>query len=142
MLTDLVGTILSMKVDIYVQQDTQDPDTGALKKLWVLDRTIPCFAKGNISNSSSGRGTDRQQYGTRYKDVESIQVRTAEFISHREKLVNIRSEKDQTLWFELNYPTNTPTVFEVFGNTPIMDPFGSVLGYNLMCQRSENQTID
>jgi hypothetical protein len=142
MLTDLVGTILSMKVDIYVQQDSQDSDTGALKKNWVLDRTVQCFAKGNISNSSTGRGSDRQKYGTRYRDVESISVRVGEFISHREKLVNIRSQKDETLWFELNYPTSTPTVFEVVGNTPIMDPFGSVLGYNLMCARSENQTID
>ena len=42
---------------------------------------------------------------------------------------------------ELNYPTNTPTVFEVIGSTPVTDGFGTVIAYNSVVKRSENQTI-
>lgn len=141
MSVDLVGSILSMKADIYSQMDAQDEDTGALKKTWAFTKTLPCFAKGSISSSGSGGGVDKQKYTTRFKDTESIQIRVDKFVSHRDKITNIRNNNGQIIWFELNYPTNTPTVFEVVGNTPITDPFGNVLGYNLLAQRSENQTI-
>jgi hypothetical protein len=137
---DLVGSILSMKADVYSQMDVQDEDTGALKKTWAFTRTVSCFAKGSI-NSTGGRGNDKQQYSTRFKDTEAIQIRVDQFVSHRDKISNIRNSNGQVIWFELNYPTNTPTVFEVVGNTPITDPFGNILGYNLLAQRSENQTI-
>lgn len=141
MSVDLVGSILSMKADIYSQMDAQDEDTGALKKTWAFTKTLPCFAKGSISSSGNGGGVDKQKYTTRFKDTESIQIRVDKFVSHRDKITNIRNNDGQIIWFELNYPTNTPTVFEVVGNTPITDPFGNVLGYNLLAQRSENQTI-
>ena len=140
MSVDLVGSILSMKADIYSQMDAQDEDTGALRKTWAFTKTLPCFAKGSVS-SSSGGGVDKQKYTTRFKDTESIQIRVDKFVSHRDKITNIRNNEGHVIWFELNYPTNTPTVFEVVGNTPITDPFGNVLGYNLLAQRSENQTI-
>jgi hypothetical protein len=45
------------------------------------------------------------------------------------------------IWTEINYPNETPTVFEVIGTTPITDPFGNVLAYNSSMKRSENQQI-
>ena len=140
MSVDLVGSILSMKADVYSQMDSQDEDTGALRKTWAFTKTVPCSAKGNIS-STGGRGSDKQKYATRFKDTEAIQIRVDQFVSHRDKITNIRNNDGKVIWFELNYPTNTPTVFEIVGNTPIVDPFGNVLGYNLLAQRSENQTI-
>jgi hypothetical protein len=129
-----------MKADVYSQMDAQDEDTGALRKTWAFTKTLSCFAKGSVS-SSGNSGRDKQKYTTRFKDTESIQIRVDKFVSHRDKITNIRNSEGQIIWFELNYPTNTPTVFEVVGNTPITDPFGNVLGYNLLAQRSENQTI-
>jgi hypothetical protein len=140
MSVDLVGSILSMKADVYSQIDEQDEDTGALKKTWAFTKTVSCFAKGSIS-SQGGSGMDKQKYTTRFKDTESIQIRVDQFVSHRDKITNIRNSEGKIIWFELNYPTNTSTVFEVVGNVPITDPFGNVLGYNLLAQRSENQTI-
>ena len=45
------------------------------------------------------------------------------------------------LWCEKSLVTETPTVFELTGTTPITDPFGGVLGYNSLARRSENQVI-
>jgi hypothetical protein len=138
---DLVDSVLSMKMDVYRQFDLQDPDTGAIKKEWQYYKTIDCAAKGVISNSSSTRTNSIQSYGTKYTNEEILQVRTAARLSYREKVTNIRDSKGNAIWVELDYPSETPTVFEVIGSTPVTDGFGSVIAYNSVIKRSENQRI-
>jgi len=138
---DLVDSILSMKLDIYRQYEIQDPDTGSIKRDWQYQRTIDAYAKGIISNSSTTRSSDKQVFSNKYSNEQVIQVRTSERLTVRDKITNIRDPKGNPIWSELNYPTETPTVFEIMGVTPITDPFGNVLGYNSSMRRSENQQI-
>lgn len=138
---DLIDSILVMKLDIYRQLDRQDVDTGEIKKEWQFYKTIDCHAKGSISNSATTRSTDKQSFSNRYTNEQTIQVRTSERLTAREKVTNIRDSYGNYIWVELNYPTETPTVFEVIGTTPITDPFGKVIGYNTSMKRSENQQI-
>ena len=138
---DLIDSVLSMKMDVYRQVDTQDPDTGALVKEWIYFKTVDCSVKGVISNSSSTRTNSIQSFGSKYSLEEILQVRTAVRLTFREKITNIRDSKDKTIWTELNYPTETPTVFEVIGSTPVTDGFGTVIAYNSVIKRSENQRI-
>jgi hypothetical protein len=137
----IIDAVLSMKMDVYRQSEIQDPDTGALKKEWNYHRTVNCHAKGVISNSATTRSSDKQVFDNKYKNDQVIQIRTAERLTAREKITNIRNAEGIYIWTELNYPTETPTVFEVIGTTPITDPFGRVLGYNSSMKRSENQQI-
>jgi hypothetical protein len=130
-----------MKMDVYRQLDIQDKDTGAIVKEWVYYKTIDCSAKGVISNSSSTRTNSIQSYGTKYVNEEILQIRTSQRLTYREKITNIRDSKNNTIWVELNYPTETPTVFEVIGSTPVTDGFGNVIAYNSVIKRSENQNI-
>lgn len=139
-MNSLVDSILTMKMDVYIQQDTQDPDTGAIKKQWMYSRTIACYAKGTISNVGA-TSSDSQTMGTRYSNKESIEIRSYGNVTLREKITNIRDSSDNVIWAELNYPTETPTVFEIIATTPITDPFGGILGYNCSARRSENQVI-
>jgi len=138
---DLVDSVMPMFLDVYRQFDLQDPDTGSIKKEWQFDRTVPCSAKGIISNSSSSRTGDRQILSNKYTNEQMLQIRTSEKITLREKITNIRDKEGTVICEELNFPTNTPTVFEVMGITPMTDPLGGVLGYNSTVKRSENQTI-
>jgi hypothetical protein len=130
-----------MFMDVYRQFDLQDPNTGAIKKEWQFDRTVPCSAKGIISNSSSSRTGDKQIMSNKYINDQILQVRTSEKINLREKLTNIRDSEGNVIWEEINFPSNTPTVFELMGITPMTDPLGGVVGYNSTIKRSENQTI-
>jgi hypothetical protein len=138
---DLVDSVLSMKMDVYRQTDLQNPDTGAIVKEWIYYKTIDCSAKGVISNSSSTRTNSIQSFGTKYSNEEILQVRTSQRLTFREKITNIRDAKGNAIWVELNYPTETPTVFEVIGSTPLTDGFGNVMAYNSVIKRSENQNI-
>jgi hypothetical protein len=130
-----------MKMDVYRQTELQDPDTGAIVKEWIYYKTVDCSAKGVISNSSSTRTNSIQSYGTKYTNEEILQIRTIQRLTYREKITNIRDSKNNPIWVELNYPSDTPTVFEVIGSTPVTDGFGNVISYNSVIKRSENQNI-
>ncbi len=128
-------------MDVYNQTDIQDENTGAIKKEWTFARTVDCHAKGVISNSVTSRNGDRQSFNNKYVNDQVIQVRTVGRIILREKVTNIRDSDNNVIWAELDYPNETPTVFEVIGSTPVTDPFGRVLAYNTTMRRSENQQI-
>ena len=138
---DVMEAVLSMKMDIYKQFDVQNEYTGAMVREWNYYKTLDCHAKGVITNSATTRSGDKQIMNNRYTNEQVIQVRTAEKLTNREKITNIRDSNNNNIWVELNYPTETPTVFEVIGTTPITDPFGQVLAYNSTLKRSENQQI-
>lgn len=130
-----------MSLDVYKQIEIQDPDTGAIVREWMYYKTIPCHAKGVVSNSATTRSSDKQVFSNKYINDQIIQVRTTERLTIREKVSNIRDVAGHPIWTEINYPNETPTVFEVIGTTPITDPFGNVLAYNSSMKRSENQQI-
>lgn len=137
---DVVDGLMSMQLDIYRQQEEQDSDTGVIKRNFMYYKTIPCYARGIISESST-RNLDRQTFSNKYSNDQHIEVRTSQRLTTREKVSNIRDSIGNVIWYELNYPSDTPTVFEVVGTTPITDPFGNVVGYNTSLRRSENQQI-
>lgn len=130
-----------MKMDVYRQREEQDTYTGAIKRQWMYYKTIDCHAKGIISNSATTRSSDKQIFDNRYTNDQIIQVRTSEKISSKEKVTNIRNADGIYIWTEINFPEETPTVFEVMGSTPITDPFGRTIGFNSSLKRSENQGI-
>lgn len=138
---DIIEGVLPMRLDIYVQTDTQDLDTGAILKEWNYIESVDCYAKGVVSNSTSSRNSDRQNFDNRYKNEQMIQIRTIKKLNIRHKITNIKNKNGTFVWTELDYPSETPTVFEVTGVTPITDPFGEVLAYNTIAVRSENQQI-
>lgn len=137
----VVDGLMSMSLDLYKQQELQDPETGSIKKQFIYYKTIPCYARGVISQTTS-RNLDKQTFGNTYSNEQYIEVRTTERLTVREKIKNICDAEGNPIWYELNYPSNTPTVFEVIGSTPITDPFGYVVAYNNSLRRSENQQID
>jgi hypothetical protein len=140
-MNQLIESVLSMKLDLYRQTEVQDSNTGALKREWNYYKTIDCHAKGVISNSATTRSSDKQIFSNKYSNDQIIQVRTLHRITMREKITNIRDVDNNVIWAEINFPTETPTVFEVIGITPMTDPFGNVIGYNSSLKRSENQQI-
>lgn len=138
----IVDSVLPMLIDVYKQFDTQDESTGAMKKEWQFNRTLACHAKGVISNSASSRsGGDKQVFSNKYINDQILQIRTSTKLTFREKITNIRSADGTIIWEEVNFPNNTPTVFEVMGVTPMTEPLGGIVGYNTTVKRSESQVI-
>jgi hypothetical protein len=140
-MSSIVDSVLSMNLDVYRQYEVQDPDTGAIVKEWNYSRTLACHAKGIISNTATTGSGNRQTFSNKYVDDQVLQVRTSEKLTAREKITNIRDSDNNVIWQEINYPTDSPTVFEVMGTTPMTDPFGRVIAYSSSLKRSENQQL-
>jgi hypothetical protein len=130
-----------MNLDVYRQSEIQDTETGAILKNWNYHRTLSCHAKGIISNTATSGSGNKQVFSNKYMDDQVIQIRTAEKLTAREKVTNIRDADNNVIWQEINYPNDTPTVFEIMGTTPMTDPFGRVIAYSSSLKRSENQQI-
>ena len=137
---DAIDGLMTMKMDIYRQQEQQDPDTGAMIREFSYIKTIDCYARGIITQSGT-KGNDRQKFSNKYSNDQYIETRTSERLTPRDKVKNIRDVNGKPIWYELNYPNDTDTVFDVVGATPIADPFGNVVGYNSSLERAENQQI-
>ena len=140
-MTSIVDSVLSMNLDVYRQSEIQDTETGAILKNWNYHRTLSCHAKGIISNTATSGSGNKQVFSNKYMDDQVIQIRTAEKLTAREKVTNIRDADNNVVWQEINYPNDTPTVFEIMGTTPMTDPFGRVIAYSSSLKRSENQQI-
>ena len=72
-----------MSLDVYKQIEIQDPDTGAIVREWMYYKTIPCHAKGVVSNSATTRSSDKQVFSNKYINDQIIQVRTTERLTIR-----------------------------------------------------------
>ncbi len=140
-MTSIVDSVLSMNLDVYRQSEIQDTETGAILKNWNYHRTLSCHAKGIISNTATSGSGNKQVFSNKYMDDQVIQIRTSEKLTAREKVTNIRDADNNVIWQEINYPNDTPTVFEIMGTTPMTDPFGRVIAYSSSLKRSENQQI-
>ncbi len=140
-MNSIVDSVLSMNLDVYRQSEIQDTETGAILKNWNYHRTLSCHAKGIISNTATSGSGNKQVFSNKYMDDQVIQIRTAEKLTAREKVTNIRDADNNVIWQEINYPNDTPTVFEIMGTTPMTDPFGRVIAYSSSLKRSENQQI-
>ena len=140
-MSSIVDSVLSMNLDVYRQSELQDPDTGAIVKEWNYYKTLACHAKGIISNTATTGSGNRQTFSNKYVDDQIVQVRTSEKLTAREKVTNLRDSSNNVIWQEINYPNDSPTVFEVIGTTPMTDPFGRVIAYNSSLKRSENQQL-
>jgi hypothetical protein len=137
---DVVDGLMTMKMDVYRQTEQQDKDTGAMIREFSFIKTIDCYARGVITESRN-KSNDSQKFSNKYSNNQYIEARTSDRLTARDKVKNIRDVNGKPIWYELNYPNDTDTVFDVVGTTPISDPFGNVMGYNSSLQRAENQQI-
>lgn len=137
---DLVDGLMTMKMDVYRQTEQQDENTGAMIREFSFIKTIDCYARGVITENRN-RSNDSQKFSNKYSNNQYVEARTSDRLTARDKVKNIRDLNGKPIWYELNSPNDTDTVFDVVGTTPISDPFGNVVGYNSSLQRAENQQI-
>lgn len=152
---DMQADVLRLSTDPIVTghpnwEYQQDPISGAIKKVWVLDQdltgstnrieTISCTASGFISNSTNRLGTTEEYVGNIYKETDFVALTfpASVTLSRRDRITNIRMIGSTTaIWTEEE--TGLPTVFEVSGITPIVAPFaGHVQNYTVL-QRADVQ---
>jgi hypothetical protein len=142
----------------------QDPDSFEIKEVWVPatqtkppgsvaipylsdvppQRQIPCYVRG-FTNLGFRSSANREilLHGD-YTVIESVQFDYPADVKldHQSLVTNIRQTEDLDPTFA-NYiymtETGKPTVWEVQGITPVVDPFGAYLRNTTVLKRAEVQ---
>lgn len=123
----------------------QDPDSGAMVQVWVTDNPDTPEVEGNVLTGvrclARATGIRPEQFNAEYLNEEWVKLTVAANtnVTLRDKLTNIRTLKGQVIWTEEESDGNSPTKFDVFRVSPVIDGFGSVVEKAVLAKRAEVQ---
>ena len=133
---------MNMKADIYKQQNRQDPNTKAIVREWVYDRTIQCRIEPVKVKGASTR-TDNKVFetGTQgdYNEKVQLKMKCQELLSKRWRVENIRSSDGKKVFIEVDKINQPDTKFEVTASHAILDPFARIAYYEAVLLRVQVQ---
>lgn len=141
----IMASIMNMKADIYEQEYSQDPNTGAVLRQWNYDRTIQCKVEPIKVGGASTR-TDNKSFKVGedgdYTEKFQIRIKCNELLSKRWRIENIRSSDNQKVFVEIDRLGEPDTIFEVTSSHATLDPFGKVVYYEAVLLRTQVQSND
>lgn len=133
-------------------ENRQDPETGEIIRVWVVEdadpvapgvqaKTVKCIVRGILDGGIRVAGTTERY--TPQGLIESVDYVKMQFpasvtITKRDRVTNIANRKGIIIWRE-EESDNAPTIFDVQGVTPVVDPFGNLIEWSALLQRSEAQ---
>lgn len=132
----------------------QNPVTLEIERDWVVDSDsviagvqqvdFPLIARGIVDGGIRVVGTTERINPDGVfvsEDYVRIQFPANIELSKRDRVYNIRNPKTgSAIWKEEEFDGD-PTIFDVLGVTPILDPFGQHVENQALLQRSEVQSI-
>ena len=138
-----IGSIMNMKADVYVQQNNQNADTGAVERTWLYTTTLNCKIEPIKSGGASTRGDNKQfdhaSIGG-YAEKLQLRMKTTELLSKRWRIQNVKSSDGQSVFVEMDRIGDPDMIFEVFSSHAVLDPFGKINYYEAVLQRVPVQT--
>jgi hypothetical protein len=141
-LVSFAGSIMNMNADVYIQQNTQDPNTGEITRAWIFYQNIQCRIEPVKARGASTR-TDNKTFGSsgdeEYNEKFQLKMYGQNLLSKRWRIQNIRTNHGQPVFIEIDRSGNPDTIFEVMSSHAVLDPFGTVSYYVSVLLRTELQ---
>lgn len=131
----LVASALTMYVDLYTQNVSQDTNTGAIKRSWEFNKKIQCRVDTIVESGASIEGVYKK-VGEKYKEEIRLKVKTIDRLSPRFRLQNFMNRDGVTIYFENDQVDAPATIFEIEATAPIMDAFGRIVFYESTVRRT------
>jgi hypothetical protein len=147
MINSIIGSIMNMYAEIATQQNVQDPDTGAITREWVYEKTIPCKIEPIKSRGTNTKG-DNKTFGNSnnamggYDENLQLKMKCLELMSKRWRVSSIKSSDNQQVFTEIDRYGNPDSIFEISASHAVLDPFGKVSYYEATLHRVPVQTND
>ena len=141
----IMASIMNMKADIYEQEYSQDPNTGAVLRQWNYAKTIQCKVEPIKVGGASTRTDNKSFKGGAegdYTEKFQIRIKCNELLSKRWRIENIRSSDNQSVFVEIDRFGEPNTIFEVTSSHATLDPFGKVVYYEAVLLRTQVQSND
>lgn len=144
MFTSIVGSIMNMTADIYIQQNTQTV-SGNVSREWVYSKTIPCKVEPIKLGGSTNRG-DNKTFDAgpenRYTELFQLKIKSPVPISRRSRVTAVKDNRGAVIYRELDRYGEPDMIFEVTASHAEIDPLGRVNYYEVTVQRVEVQQYD
>jgi len=137
---NVVTARYNMVFNLLRQTMTQNPNTGQIMRQWTVFRyDVPCIARGVTGGGIRVVGSTERYEGGVYTNIEWVKMQTHTIISKRDRIVDIKErDEPRSNWLEVDSNGDlVPVVFEVLGGTPIQDPFGRLVEYDVLLTRAE-----
>ena len=136
---------MNTKADIYIQEYSQDPNTGAVLRSWSYAKTIDCKIEPVKVHGASTR-TDNKVFKSGsegdYNEKLQLKIKCNELLSKRWRIENIRSSDNKPIFIEMDRFGDPDTIFEVTSSHPTLDPFGRIAYYEAVLLRVQAQNND
>ena len=126
---DTVTARYEMTADVFTQTDTQNP-SGALKRVWNYATpisNIACQAQGILRATGKMTGS-AEEWREEYLEIDWIRVATQFVMDRTMRFGHIKNLAGVSL-FPQNY------IYYVVGVTPVTDPFGYLVEYEVLGKR-------
>lgn len=142
----ITGSRYNMTADVYVSSSTVDPVTGISNKTYTYDETITCFARGVVRSGISDNSTTKEKQSDITVTQEMVKLRYGSAINTGHLIANIKNSAGRVIWSEDDEESSGggisgTTVFEVIGNTPIIDSGGNIVEYETILKRLDIQKV-
>lgn len=136
----VIGGMYNMKADVYKQVKKQNTDTGEIERLWQFVETIPVMARGlgNLRGKDFG---SVDKWRDAYSKSDFLRIKTTFQIDDTMRVTNVRDASGKIAWIEEG-ASEDPTIFDVIGSTPVVDPFGESVEYDVFLDRAAVQSLD
>lgn len=119
---------------------SDNPDTPDVNEGEVALVTFKCEARGIIDGGIRVAGTT-ERFDKLYENIDFVKITFPANVrlTKRDRVTNIRNNRGEIIWKEEELPSSPPTVFDVMGVTPIVDPFGKHIESFALLERSQLQ---
>jgi hypothetical protein len=143
---DTIDFLYPMLADVYYATVSQS-SSGAIKKAWVLDRTIVCNAAGV---GGAGQEEIRPEIFVQFEGSliarSKIDVRVMSDLSQQSPtnilITNIRNCNGTVIYKETaGSRKDKGTVYEIATLEPFVGPFGSIEYYKMLWRKTEDQKV-
>jgi hypothetical protein len=142
----VTGSRYNMTADVYTSSGVRDSATGTMKKTYSYSETINCFARSVIRTGLSDNSTVKEKKSNIISTRETVKIRHSTPIDTESLITNIKNSAGLVVWSESDEANsgggiNGATIFQVEGNTPILNQDGLVIEYEVVICRVDIQKV-
>lgn len=120
MVSCLAAAAYIFKVDVMVENDVINDETGESESHWVIDDTVNAYVFPYLDGGIRGAGTN-ERFTEYYWNDEFLRIKTSKELSKRWRITNIRNKKTGKVIYQEQI-TGAPTVYNVSGSAPVVNP--------------------
>lgn len=138
------STIMNMSADVYIQENIQDTNTGAISRHWEYNKTIKCHVFPQKNTGASTRSDGKKFNGPSGKYTESLELRGKflDRLSKRWRISGIKTADGEVIFKEIDRLSEIATIFEVVSCHATSDPFGRIAYFDVTLERVNIQNND